>query len=147
MSLLKIYAGPIIVIINIITYFWITTCETSVSGLLHIWCKHDDVMKWKHVTRYWSCCARNSPVTVEFPSQRPVTRSFDVFFDLRLYEQLSKQSWGWWFETPACSLCRHCNEWISMKLNIFYRTKITTLYVFYLSKHTTKLSILVPVSN
>ena len=29
-------------------------------------------------------CAGNSPVTSEFPSQRPVTRSLDVFFDLRL---------------------------------------------------------------
>ena len=29
-------------------------------------------------------CAGNSPVTSELPSQRPVTRSFDVFFDLRL---------------------------------------------------------------
>ena len=29
-------------------------------------------------------CAKNSPVTGEFPSQRPVTRSFDVFFDMRL---------------------------------------------------------------
>ena len=29
-------------------------------------------------------CAGNSPVTVEFPSQRPVKRSFDVFVDLRL---------------------------------------------------------------
>ena len=29
-------------------------------------------------------CAGNSPVTGEFPAQRPVTRSFDVFFDLRL---------------------------------------------------------------
>ena len=37
-------------------------------------------------------CAGNSPVTGEFPSQRPVTRSFDVFFDLRLNECLSKQS-------------------------------------------------------
>ena len=26
----------------------------------------------------------NSPITGEFPAQRPVTRSFDVFFDLRL---------------------------------------------------------------
>ena len=29
-------------------------------------------------------CAGNSPVTGEFPAQMPVTRSFDVFFDLRL---------------------------------------------------------------
>ena len=29
-------------------------------------------------------CVGNSPVTGEFPSQRPVTRSFDVFFDLHM---------------------------------------------------------------
>ena len=46
----------------------------------------------------------------EFPSQRPVTRSFDVFFDLRLNKRLSTQSWDWWFETPSGSLWRHCNE-------------------------------------
>ena len=36
-------------------------------------------------------CAGNSPVTGEFRAQRPVTRSFDVFFDLRLNRRLSKQ--------------------------------------------------------
>ena len=54
-------------------------------------------------------CAGNSPVPGEFPAQRPVTRSFDVFFDLRLNKRLSKQSWGWWFETPSCPLWRHRN--------------------------------------
>ena len=54
-------------------------------------------------------CAGNSPVTGEFSAQRPGTRSFDVFFDLRLNKQLSKQSWGWWFATPSCPLWRHCN--------------------------------------
>ena len=39
-------------------------------------------------------CAGNSPVTGEFPAQRPVTRSFDVFFELRLNKRLSKQWWG-----------------------------------------------------
>ena len=29
-------------------------------------------------------CAGNSPVAGDFPTQRPVTRSFDVFFALRL---------------------------------------------------------------
>ena len=52
-------------------------------------------------------CAGNSPVTGEFPSQRPVPRSFDVFFDLRPNKRLSKQSWGWRFETPSRSLWRH----------------------------------------
>ena len=55
-------------------------------------------------------CAGNSPVTDDFPAQRPVTRSFDVFFDLRLNERLSKQSWGWWFETPSHPLWRHGND-------------------------------------
>ena len=54
-------------------------------------------------------CAVNSRASGEFPSQRPVTRSFDVFFDLRLNKRLSKQSWGRWFETPlSCSFWRHC---------------------------------------
>ena len=54
-------------------------------------------------------CAGNSSVTGEFPVQRPVTHSFDVFFDQRPNKLLSKQSWGWWFETPSRPLWRHCN--------------------------------------
>ena len=45
----------------------------------------------------------------EFPTQRPVTWSFDVFFHLRLNKRLSKQPWGWWFETLSWSLWRQCN--------------------------------------
>ena len=45
----------------------------------------------------------------KFPTQRPVTRSFDVYFDLRLNKRLSKQPWGWWFETLSWSLWRHRN--------------------------------------
>ena len=45
----------------------------------------------------------------EFTAQRPVTRSFDVYFDLRPNTRSSKQWWGWWFETPSCPLWRHCN--------------------------------------
>ena len=66
---------------------------------------------WRHQMETFSAllaiCAGNSPVTGEFPAQRPVTRSFDVF--LRLNQRLSKQSWGWWFETPSRPLWRHCN--------------------------------------
>ena len=54
-------------------------------------------------------CGGNSPVAGEFPAQRPVTWSFDVFFDLRLNKQLSKHSWGWWFEMPSRPLLRHSN--------------------------------------
>ena len=58
-------------------------------------------------------CAGNSPVPGEFPAQRPVTRSFDVFFDLRLNKRLSKQSRGWWFETLPRPLWRHSNVLIN----------------------------------
>ena len=54
-------------------------------------------------------CVGNSPVTGEFPSQRPVTRSFDVFFDLCLNKRLSKQSRGCWFKMTSRSIWRHCN--------------------------------------
>ena len=62
-------------------------------------------------------CVGNSPVTGEFPVQRPVTRSFDVFFDLCLNKRLSKQWWGWWFETLSGPLWRRCNGPVS---NIFF---------------------------
>ena len=69
---------------------------------------------WRHQMEAFSAllaiCAGNSPVPGELPTQRPVTRSFDVFFDLRLNKRLSKQSCGWWFETPSRPLWRHSNE-------------------------------------
>ena len=48
-------------------------------------------------------------VTGEFPSQRPVRQSFDVFFHLCLNKWLSKKSWGWWFQMQSRSLWCHCN--------------------------------------
>ena len=71
--------------------------------------------RWRHQMETFSAlltlCAGNSPVTGEFSAQRPITRSFDVFFDLRMNKRLGKQSWGWWFETPSRSLWRHCNAY------------------------------------
>ena len=49
---------------------------------------------WRHQMETFfallAICARNSPVSGEFLAQRPVTRSFDVFFGLRLNKRLSK---------------------------------------------------------
>ena len=68
---------------------------------------------WRHQMKTFSAllaiCAGNSPVSGEFPAQRPLTRRFDVYFDLRLNERLSKHSWGWWLETPSRPLWRHSN--------------------------------------
>ena len=84
-------------------------------------------------------CAGKSPVTGEFPSQRPVTWSFDVFFDQRLNKQLSKQSGGWWFETPSCPIWHHYNEnmansWLSpihqlLKKNVLIKNNSLYPYV------------------
>ena len=94
----------------------------AITSLLHIYCS--DVRQtfpncqcsltwWRHqmetISALLAICAGNSPVTDEFPVQKSVTRSFDVFFDLRLNKRLSKQSWGWWFETLSRPLWRHCN--------------------------------------
>ena len=53
---------------------------------------------WRHQMETFSAllaiCAGNSPVPGEFPTQRPVTRSFDVFFDLHPNKRLSKQWWN-----------------------------------------------------
>ena len=72
---------------------------------------------WRHqmetISALLALCVGNSPVTGEFTSQSPVKRSFNVFFDLRLNKQLSKQSRGWWFETPSRPLWRHGNARLS----------------------------------
>ena len=68
---------------------------------------------WRHQMETFSAllaiCTGNLPVPIEFPTQRPVTRSFDVYFDLRPNKQFSKQWWGWWFEMPSRPLWCHRN--------------------------------------
>ena len=84
---------------------------------------------WRHQMETFSAllalCAGNSPVIGEFPLQRPVTGSFDVFFDLHLNKCLSKQSWGLWSETPSSPLWRHCKV-TSHELHKHYFSKLLT---------------------
>ena len=82
---------------------------------------HDDIIKWKHFSLTGHLCGEftglrwiphtkaSDAETGEFPTQRPVTRSFDVFFDLRLGERLSKHSWSWWLEKPSRPLWHQSN--------------------------------------
>ena len=78
---------------------------------------------WRHQMETFSAllalCARNSLVIGEFPSQRPVTQSFDALYYLRLNKRLGIQSWGWWFETPSRSLWRQRNGFRE-QANIWY---------------------------
>ena len=68
---------------------------------------------WRHHMGTFSAslalCTGNSPFTDEFPWQSPVTRSFDVFYDLRLNKRSNAQSIRWWFEMPSHWLWRHCS--------------------------------------
>ena len=81
-------------------------CVTDPRFLVTTWWRH----QMETLSALLAICPGNSPVPGEFPAQRPVTRSFDVFFDLRLNKRLRKQSWGWCFETLSCPLWRRCND-------------------------------------
>ena len=95
---------------------------------------------WHHQMETFSAllalCAGNSPVTGEFPTQRPVTWSFDVFFDLCLNKWLRKRLRHGWFETPSCSLWRHCNavkflsEWICVIREIMLHAYTHLIYIY-----------------
>ena len=90
---------------------------------------------WHHQMETFSALlaiwAGNSPVPGEFLAQRPVTRSFDVFFDLCLDKRLSKQSWGWWFETPSWSLWRQCNDVWTIWDQLIYLANVFAMFPSY----------------
>ena len=76
---------------------------------------------WRHhqtetFSALLALCEWNPPITPWIPLQRPV--SFDVFFNLRLNKQLSKQGRRRWFETPSHSLWRHCNVVVCTRLKL-----------------------------
>ena len=82
----------------------------------HYW-KIEDIIKpltwWRHQMETFSAllaiCGgiHRSPVNSPHKGQWRGALTFPLIW---LNRQLSKQSWGWWFETPSCSLWRHCNE-------------------------------------
>ena len=88
----------------------------SVKGIYQVTGSHGTFWWswWRHQMETFSAllaiCAGNSPVTGEFPPQRPVTRSFDVFFDLRLNILLNNQDAGDFSCHRSGSLWRHCND-------------------------------------
>ena len=100
-----------------ITFIFCDMMTSSNGNIFHV--TSCFVTWWRHQMETFSellaICAGNSPVPGEFPAQRPVTRSFGVFFDLRLNKWLRKQSWGLWFETLSRPLWRHCNELYSAR--------------------------------
>ena len=78
------------------------TCGRMICGVI---C-HDDVIKSKLCTRYWS-------FVWEFTGHLWIlfTKASDaeLFFGLYLNKWLSNQSRSWWFEMQSCSLWHSCN--------------------------------------
>ena len=78
-------------------------------------CYHDDIIKWKYFPRYWPFVTGHQWI--------PLTKASDagLMFSLicALNKRLSKQLWGWWFETPSHSLWRHCNVFFVVKVKFF----------------------------
>ena len=72
------------------------------------WLRHDDVIKGNifRVTGHL-CGEFIGPRWI--PRTKAIDAELDILFDLRLNKRLSKQSWGWWFETPSRPLWRHRN--------------------------------------
>ena len=85
---------------------------------------HDDVIKWKHFPRNWPFVRGIHRPPVNSRKKRPVTRSFDDFFDLN--KRLRKQAWGWWFETLSRPLWRHCNTPMSVYMQPINRQPLVT---------------------
>ena len=91
-----------------------TETEMSISPCCRQWLHRKLSFAWwnHHMETFFALlalCVGNSPVTGEFPTQRPVTRNFVFFHDLRLNKWLSKESWGWWFETLSRPVWRYGN--------------------------------------
>ena len=85
----------------------------SIEWHQHPWfwlCGHDDVIKWKHLPRYWPFVRRihRSPVNSPHRGQWRGASMFSLICALN--KRLSKQSLGWWFDTPSHSLWRHYNN-------------------------------------
>ena len=86
------------VICNFIQYLWSLFFYVCVPIMFMMTSSNGNIL------RVFGPLCEEFTVTGEFPTQRSVTRSFDVFFDLCLNKRLSKQLLGWWFETPSRSL-------------------------------------------
>ena len=87
---LLIHAG-----IKVNPCYWKVPLDAETHFCAHAWWRH----QMETFIPLLVICVGNSPASGEFPAQRPVTWSFDVFFDLYLNKRLRKQSWGWLFET------------------------------------------------
>ena len=91
--------------------------------------QHDDVIKWKYFPHYSTFVRwiHRSQVNSPHKGQWRGTLMFSLI--CALIKPFSKQSWGWWFETPSRSLWRHCNNHVlEMKPPDAYTIRLLTLW-------------------
>ena len=103
---------------------WRHVTDTSTQYMSHqSIVLHDDVIKWKHFPRHWLFVRGIH----RWPVNSPHKGQWRGALKFSLTERLSKQSWGWWFETPSCSLWRHCNgDKTRPRSNILFITRTET---------------------
>ena len=91
-----------------LTKYYDTTLHQGLMSYSNL-VSHCDAIKWKHFPRYWSLVRgiHRSPVNSPHKGQWRGALIFSLICALN--KRLSKQSRGWWFETPSRSLWRRCN--------------------------------------
>ena len=92
----------------------VSCCINAIACIIAIsWIGDYAIPWWRHQMKAFSAslalCEGIPPFTSGIPSHMPVTRSFDVFFDLRLNKRLNKQSRRRWAETPSRSSWCDCH--------------------------------------
>ena len=116
-----------IVLLNMATFsqsmqrtWWPVASTTIVTGSYST-SRHDDVIKWKHFPRYWPFVRGIHRWPMDSPHKASDAERWCLFYR-RLNKWLSKQSWGWWFETPSRSLWRHRNGFaiVVVRLSIIF---------------------------
>ena len=89
------------------TWAWDSIINAPVDCAYISWWRHQ--MEWKRFPRYWPFVRGIHQSPVNSPHKGQWHRALIFSLICALNKRLSKHSWGWWFETPSCSLWRHCN--------------------------------------
>ena len=97
-------------LITLVRFLSITSSNVRTVSVSQRRYYHDDVIKWKHFSPYWPFVRGIHRLAVISPRQGQWRRALVLSLICALNKRLSKQSLGWWFETPTCSLRRHCND-------------------------------------
>ena len=90
-----------------------------VCGFIDTWWRH----QMEAFPRHWPFVRGIHRSPVNSPHKGQWRGALMLYFVLHLNKRLSKQSWGWWFETPSRPLWRHCNiakeTWKMMSIYIY----------------------------